>query len=1014
MGLPVEVNNLMLGSLGGYTVGRSLRFRSSASAYLNRTPSSTGNRQKFTWSGWVKRGLLTTGTYYQLFGAGPTSGGNEGLFFDTTSGGLYFTPDASTAIVTSSVYRDPSAWYHIVLSVDTTQATSANREIIYVNGVQVTSYTGTYCAQNTNFNYINVASAQHRIGAHLSSGYYFDGYMAEVNFIDGQALTPSSFGAYDTNGVWQPKKYSGTYGTNGFYLPFTSGFNTTQTYAGGFNGSNQYLSLGANAAYSMGTGDFTFEANVNFNALPSASAITAIFGNETNTAAAANDKFWIGLYNSAGQYQLRFGRHNAPNGSWTVWTPNIGTWYHIAIVRQSGVISIYINGVSQTMVQASDMAHSFGQNGLTLGLVSTPYYMNGYISNARYVVGSAVYTAGFTPPSANLTAITNTKLLTLQNATIIDNSSLAATITNTGSIVTTNQYPFQYTLASVGSDYSGNNNNWTLNNINYTILGTTYDSMIDSPTNSASSSNYAVMNPLNSAIPLQFGNLRVISSAASTVGGGATFAFPSGQWYWEATVTLFSGASTNILLGITDAAKSSMITPSVSTPSSAVDFTYGYAYTASSGNIRKYAVDSAYGATFTTGDIIGVAYDATNNTITFYKNGTSQGQVTGLTAGTYIPWVYYGGSSATNTVDMNFGQRPFSYTPPSGYKALNTYNLPAPSIANGAQYMAATTYTANGTTQSISNAVNGVSFQPDLVWQKRRNSAGSHYLADSLRGTSKLLSSDTTAAEATNTTFLTSFNSDGWSQGTGNYTNGESIVGWQWKGGGTGVTNTSGTITSTVSASPSSGFSIATYTGTGANATVGHGLGVAPDLVIWKNRSSVQNWVTYHRSLGASGNVYLNLTAGYSADSTTHNNTAPTSSVFTVATSGAVNGSTNNIVAYCFSAVSGYSAFGKYTGNGSADGPFIYTGFRPRWVMIKNTQDGTTNWYIYDTSRDTYNIMSNYLMSNLSNAEASFSAMDYLSNGFKIRTSNLNFNNSGQTHIYMAFAESPFQISRAR
>ncbi len=151
--------------------------------------------------------MLTTGTYYQLFGAGPTSGGNEGLFFDTTSGGLYFTPDASTAIVTSSVYRDPSAWYHIVLSVDTTQATSANREIIYVNGVQVTSYTGTYCAQNTNFNYINVASAQHRIGAHLSSGYYFDGYMAEVNFIDGQALTPSSFGAYDTNGVWQPKKY---------------------------------------------------------------------------------------------------------------------------------------------------------------------------------------------------------------------------------------------------------------------------------------------------------------------------------------------------------------------------------------------------------------------------------------------------------------------------------------------------------------------------------------------------------------------------------------------------------------------------------------------------------------------------------------------------------------------------------------------------------------------------------------------------------------------------------------
>jgi len=237
MGLPVEVNNLLLGGARAYTIGRSLRFRSSATAYLNRTVSVTGSRQKFTWSGWVKRGLLTTGTYYQLFGAGGGAGANEGLFFDTTSGGLYLTVDnGTTAIVTSAVFRDPSAWYHIVCSVDTTQATAANRMIIYINGVQQTSYTGSYCAQNTNFTYINVATIQQRMGAHTNSGYYFDGYMAEINYVDGQQLTPSSFGAYDNNGVWQPKKYSGTYGTNGFYLPFTSGFNTTQAYAGSFNG----------------------------------------------------------------------------------------------------------------------------------------------------------------------------------------------------------------------------------------------------------------------------------------------------------------------------------------------------------------------------------------------------------------------------------------------------------------------------------------------------------------------------------------------------------------------------------------------------------------------------------------------------------------------------------------------------------------------------------------------------------------------------------------------------------
>jgi hypothetical protein len=321
---------------------------------------------------------------------------------------------------------------------------------------------------------------------------------------------------------------------------------------------------------------------------------------------------------------------------------------------------------------------------------------------------------------------------------------------------------------------------------------------------------------------------------------------------------------------------------------------------------------------------------------------------------------------------------------------------------------------------AAAGSVSSLAFMPDLIWNKSRTAGVTgfqgHYLMDSVRGGSKPLSSDTTAAEGNNAQIITSFNSNGYSFGTYNGINGSSqtYVDWSWKAGGTGVTNNSGTITSTVSANPTAGFSIVTYTGTGANATVGHGLGVAPNMIIWKNRSAVQNWVTYHSSLGASGNVYLNLTNGYSADSTTQNNTAPTSSVFTVATSGAVNGSTNNIVAYCFAAVSGYSAMGSFVGNGSADGPFIFTNFRPRWVMIKNTQDATTNWYIYDTSRDTYNIASSYLMSNLSNAEASFSAFDILSNGFKIRTSNLNFNNSGQTHIYVAFAESPFRISRAR
>ena len=802
MGLPVEINNLMLGSLGGYTVGRSLRFRSSASAYLNRTPASTGNRQKFTWSGWVKRGLLTTGTYYQLFGAGPTSGGNEGLFFDTTSGGLYFTPDATNAIVTSSVYRDPSAWYHIVLAVDTTQATATNREIIYVNGVQVTSYTGTYCAQNTNFNYINVASAQHRIGAHLSSGYYFDGYMAEVNFIDGQALTPSSFGAYDTNGVWQPKKYSGTYGTNGFYLPFS---NTTST---------------------------------------------------------------------------------------------------------------------TTLVQ----------------------------------------------------------------------------------------------------DSSGNGNNWTPNNISLTA-GTTYDSMIDSPTNAAGTStgigNYAVLNPLDNFSSFPFtsadGNLKASSSTNNARCGRATFGVSSGKWYWEVVI---DSAIYNTYYPSPGILPTSVAIPSQLGSSGSVATT-GIAYMAD-GEKYSNGTLAAYGSSFTQNDIIGFALDMDAGTLVCYKNNVSQGTLVSGLSGSYSPsWNVY--SSALN---FNFGQRPFSYTPPSGFKALNTYNLPAPSIANGAQYMAATTYTGNGSTLAVSNGANntiGTTFQPDFVWVKSRSNAYNNILQDSVRGAGKNLQSNTTNAETGNSgDLLTSFNSNGFTVnntylgGTDSSTDGSgaTYVGWQWKAGGTGVTNTAGTITSTVSANPSAGFSIVSYAGNGAaNATVGHGLGVAPQLYILKNRSAAASWGVLTTVINGSNQYsYLNSTQAFAAAG----QASPTSTVLNLLSAGGETTIGNNYVAYCFSAVSGYSAFGKYTGNGSADGPFIYTGFRPRWVMIKNTQDGTTNWYIYDTSRDTYNIMSNYLMSNLSNAEASFSAMDYLSNGFKIRTSNLNFNNSGQTHIYAAFAESPFQISRAR
>jgi hypothetical protein len=334
-----------------------------------------------------------------------------------------------------------------------------------------------------------------------------------------------------------------------------------------------------------------------------------------------------------------------------------------------------------------------------------------------------------------------------------------------------------------------------------------------------------------------------------------------------------------------------------------------------------------------------------------------------------------------------------------------------PVIDRGDDYFQAGLYTGNGSTQTIT----GLRFQPDFVWIKGRSASSSHRLIDAVRGSNKVLFSNTTDSEFTDNTQITSFNSDGFSLGSQNGVNasGETYVYWAWKANGAGVSNTDGTITSTVSANTDSGFSIVTYTGTGANATVGHGLGVAPSMVIIKNRTAGGSWLTYHASIGNTGAVFLNLTNATITSSTYFNNTSPTSTVFSVGDATAGNGSGNSIVAYCFAPVAGYSAFGSYTGNGSADGPFVFTGFRPAYLLIKRTSN-TQNWLVFDTARGTYNINTPLLYPNLSNAEDPNTMLDILSNGFKWRTSALGGNDSGDTFIYAAFAESPFAYSLAR
>jgi hypothetical protein len=335
-------------------------------------------------------------------------------------------------------------------------------------------------------------------------------------------------------------------------------------------------------------------------------------------------------------------------------------------------------------------------------------------------------------------------------------------------------------------------------------------------------------------------------------------------------------------------------------------------------------------------------------------------------------------------------------------------------VPDGRVAMAATTYTGTGATLAVSNAVNAVSFQPDFVWMKGRSGATDHALYDSVRGTTLDLVSNSTAAETTQTTGLTTFGAAGFTVGAlaKVNTSAASYIGWNWKAGGTAVGNTAGTITSSVSANTTAGFSVVKYTTSTTNSTVGHGLGVAPSMVIVRYTGTVSNWFVYHTSVGAGNYVMLNSSNGQAALSTLWNNTAPTNSVFSVGTAWTAAVDT---IAYCWAPVAGYSAFGSYTGNGSADGPFIYTGFRPRWLMIK-ASSAAGGWKIYNTSGLNYNPINAVLEAQDSAAEVTNTVFnsDWLSNGIKLRTTYADFNTNGVTYIYAAFAENPLKYANAR
>ena len=332
-------------------------------------------------------------------------------------------------------------------------------------------------------------------------------------------------------------------------------------------------------------------------------------------------------------------------------------------------------------------------------------------------------------------------------------------------------------------------------------------------------------------------------------------------------------------------------------------------------------------------------------------------------------------------------------------------------INKSSDYFNTKLYTGNG---SAGNAITGVGFQPDWTWIKNRDAAYWHQTFDAVRGASAgaLYTNETSAEDYGGGNLLASFDSDGFTVNTnaGCNANGQNLVAWNWKANSAGSSNTAGTINSTVSVNTTSGFSIVTYTGNGTGgATVGHGLGVAPSMIIEKGRSVTDDWLIYHKSIGATKGLALNNTTAEAASSGYWNDTAPTSSLFTIGNNGKVNTNGGTHVAYCFAEKAGYSKFGSYTGTGDADGTFVYTGFKPAFILQKRTNSASTGWGIIDNTRSPFNVSQNMLLANSTAVEdtSSAPAVDFLSNGFKWRTADGWFNGGGDPHIFMAFAEAP-------
>ena len=743
--------------------------------------------------------------------------------------------------------------------------------------------------------------------------------------------------------------------------------------AANFGGSH-YLTASYNSDFNFGTGDFTVEMWIYPTAVSDIRGLFAVSG-----GSGGNPKMVFHL--NSGTPSVHYNGLTNASDIYTAASSAIpaNQWTHLAYVRKGTTWTWFANGV----------ATGTGSNTTVITFTTQPYYIgyggegyfaqfNGYLQDLRIYKGVAKYTGGFDVPRP------------------------------------------------------------------YTPVGiATWRAVPDTTANNFATWN-AVDRVITNGLTLSDGNLSITNGASyrairSTVGIPTT-----GKWYYEHRE---STARLTNLIGSVGIATNGHAWDQNSYYDSFSGFYWG------SSGLQLPINGTGTGQWISSpgignGDILNIAYDANSrnlwlgingtyytrsgNTMTGNGNPSTEVNPTGTISTTYSNLGLFPFNNAYSTTSQtNFGQNPtfsgnttagtftdtngrglFKYQPPSGFLALCEDNLPTPAIANPGRHFRAVLYTGDGLS---GRSIVGVGFTPDLVWIKSRSNAYNHGLQDSVRGIGKVLYSNLTNTEDTGSVSLTSFASNGFGLGNDSW-NGSGItyVAWCWRAGaGTTSTNTNGSITSVVSVNQDAGFSIVSYTGNATVSTVGHGLGKAPDFIIVKGRTNAVDWQSYHKSVGINYTTLLNLTNASYNLSNYWGSSNPTSTNFGITGSySGVNSNGVNYIAYCWAEIEGFSKFGSYVGNGNADGPFVYCGFKPAFILIKSSS-GVDNWRMYDNARGASNGTNFSLYPNLSNIEDQANDhLDYLSNGFKLRGNNNN--GSGVTYIFAAYAESPFSTANAK